>query len=74
MPWWPANDSRGVKGDGKGFGWGFVVLEPFGENPQRKRLDVSDSLRARRAVAHRAREGGDLGDPAAVILPLKLDG
>lgn len=50
------------------------MLEAFGDHPQGQGLHFSHSFAAVGSVAEHAWQGRHLGEPAAVVFPLKLDG
>lgn len=49
------------------------MLQPLGQNPEGKGLNVGQRFFATRAIGKDAGEIGDLGDPAPVRLLLELD-
>lgn len=49
------------------------MLEPLGEHPQGKGLNLRDGVRLIGPVAHHASKVGDLGQPAPVLLSFELD-
>ena len=55
------------------FGNLLPVLYPIGQCAQGKSFDFSPGLISRGAIGHHAWEKRNLGDPAAIVLPLKLD-
>ena len=49
------------------------MLEAFGDHAKRQRLHAGNRLVAVNAVAHNARQGRHLSQPATVVLALDLD-
>jgi hypothetical protein len=49
------------------------MLEAFGNHSQRQGLHLGHGLAAVSPIAKHAGQGGHLGEPAAVVFPLKLD-
>lgn len=49
------------------------MLEAFGNHPQGQGLDFGHCFTAVRTVAEHTRQRGHLGEPAAVVFPLKFD-
>ena len=50
------------------------MLETFGDDPQRQRLDLCDGIVAVSAVAQDAGQSGHLSDPAPVDFALQFNG
>ena len=71
--WLIASGSSGPKGDVQELGWGFAVLQTFGNHTKSESLHASDGFIAVPGITHHARQGGHFGEPASVILPLNLD-
>ena len=49
------------------------MLEAFGKDPERERLNSGDCFITTRGIADRAREVGNFRNPAAVVLALEFD-
>jgi hypothetical protein len=68
-----ASRSSGLECNVQEFGGGFALFETLGNHPESQGLHAGDGFIAVGAVAHHTRQGGHLGDPAAVILAVDLD-
>lgn len=68
------SSSLGNKGHRERAGFGLTVLKPVGQHAEGQRLGRRECLRFGGAVGEHARQGWDLGDPAALVLALDLHG
>lgn len=68
-----ASCSSGLKRDVQEFGRGFAMFEAFGDHAERQGLHAGNGLVPVNAVAHDARQGRHLSQPAAVIFAFDLD-
>ena len=68
-----ASDSRRLEGQVQECRFGFAVLQPIRDHPERQRLDPGNGVRPGHAVAHHAGEGRHLRQPTTIVFAVELD-